>query len=159
MRYYTLLAVLFSAVLFVGGCKKKDDPSRKDLLTSGNWKLTAWTSDPPVSFTGGAPATDQYAQLKSTDKDDLYIFTSDGKLVRDEGPTKENGANQIVATGTWTLSTTGEVISTTLTYTSNNATVNTEFTIKEISGSKLVASFTVAGAGTNFVQTQTFVHP
>lgn len=107
MRYYTLLAVLFSAVLFIGGCKKKDDPSLRDIMLGSKWKLTAATIDPPLTI-AGSPVSNIYTQeaiIPSCRRDDITIFTSDGKYTIEEGATRCSPTDPTInESGDWTIS-------------------------------------------------------
>ncbi|MEJ1929326.1 DUF5004 domain-containing protein [Nostoc sp. NIES-2111] len=153
MRYYTLLAVLFSAVLFIGGCKKKDDPSRKELIAR-TWKLTAQTSDPSLPL-GGSQLTDVYSQLRTCFKDNTYIFESSGSYRSEEGASKCNDSDPvIVESGTWTLSSDEK----TLSVTTANGNSRTEYTIVSISSSEMKATyiFNLQGSTLNYKQSVTF---
>ncbi len=89
-----LITPLFLA-LFLGGisCQKEPDvtlESRTDLLTSGTWRLTGHTFDPPLDLDndGEADDTDFFPYYEDCEKDDFYQFNADGSGVLDEGPTK-----------------------------------------------------------------------
>lgn len=153
MRYYTLLAVLFSAVLFVGGCKKKDDPSAKEVLTSHSWKITAHTSDPALGTFG----TDIYAQLAiypSCTKDNIFYFESNGNYRQEEGASKCNDTDPVIKeSGTWTLTSDEKTLSITA------GGDRTEFTVVEKSSDKIVGTYLLINGGVSYKQTITFSKP
>lgn len=154
MRYYTLLAVLFSAVLFIGGCKKKDDPSLKDVLSSHSWKVTAHTSDPALVINGTNYGTDVFSQLaiyKTCVKDNLFYFESNGNYRIEEGASKCNDTDPVInESGTWTLTSDEKTLSTT----ANGQ--RTEYTILEKSSDKIIASYLFVNGGVSYKQTITF---
>ena len=161
MRFYSLLLMLFAGVLFVSGCsKKKDDPSKKDLLASGSWKLTAWKSDPPEP-NGTTTISDRFAQItEPCNRDNLLIFTSDGKFSYDEGPTKcQSSFDQVYRSGTWTLGSDDKTLDLVYTKGSPNTKGSLEFTISDISGSQMILTYTETDGTTVYTQTQTFMHP
>lgn len=99
-----LLVMLLATALVLPGCKKDDDKqSREDILTSGSWKLTAWTSDPAIDWFG-TQVTNIYAQLPTCVKDDLTIFENTGKVKFDEGASKCSNEDPQTRQGLWTLS-------------------------------------------------------
>src|SRR5688500_8216772 len=87
-RYTTIfLAILLSATF--SSCKKEKEQSRTDILTSGQWKIAAFTMTPPRDFDlDGDLDSDIYALLDACEKDNYFIFKSDGKLEFYEGATK-----------------------------------------------------------------------
>lgn len=102
-----LFLVMMALVILVPSCKKDSQaPSKKELLSGKNWKLTAWTTDPAQDWDGnGTMVTNIYAQLPEHFKDDIYHFTVDGKYTFEEGASKAKTTDpQIWETGTWTLS-------------------------------------------------------
>ena len=45
--------ILLLTALFVFGCKKDNQPqSKTDMLTSVQWKMSAFTMSPPMDFDG-----------------------------------------------------------------------------------------------------------
>lgn len=103
MKKITLLFVAVSLIA-VSACKKEDDKTttptpgptltKTQMLTAKNWKLTGATS-------GGV---DYYPIIDPCDKDDLFIFKTDGTSIVDAGATKCDPTDpQIISTGTWTF--------------------------------------------------------
>jgi hypothetical protein len=88
-------------VLLIGACGNDEKATTNtEKLTTGQWKLTAWTSS--FTFNGVLQPVDSYAQLGSCQKDDFIEFKTDGSCVKDEGPTTCGGPQQV--TGTWAFS-------------------------------------------------------
>ena len=78
------------AVLAIS-CKKDREQTKMDLLTSGQWKIVAFTLSPPFDLDGDGDLdsdADAYALMDACEKDDLFIFKSDGKYEINEGGTK-----------------------------------------------------------------------
>jgi hypothetical protein len=103
-KTFIVLALLIASL---SGCKKDKEqnqsPSKTELLTSGQWRLTAYTLSPPVDFDGdGSPDSDALALFEPYNRDDLFRFKADGTLEIDEGPTKALASDpQIKNTTTW----------------------------------------------------------
>jgi hypothetical protein len=97
------LASLFSA------CDKPDDlktevPSKTDLLTSGQWKITAYTLTPPLDLDGdGTPDSNGLAAMEACQRDNLFIFSKNGTLTTDEGSTKCNPTDPQQESSTWSF--------------------------------------------------------
>ncbi len=99
-----LIAGLALTVAAAAGCKKDDgSPSRRDLLVSGKWQLTAAT----ITGTTAGRTIDSNIYnngLRDCDRDDLYIFNSDGTETKDEGTNKCSGTTpQTSVIGNWAL--------------------------------------------------------
>ena len=98
-----IIAAAALCMLAVASCKKGDDnPSQRDRLTTGKWRLTAGT----VTYNlGGISQTqDIYSSLEPCEKDNLAIFKTDDTAVTDEGETKCNANDpQQETAGPWTL--------------------------------------------------------
>lgn len=98
------LLTIFALVLLIGACKK-DEKSTTELLVDHQWRITAFTSDPAVDWTGtGVLVTDVFSQFEACEKDDLTIFKSGGVVNFDEGAIKCDPSNPQTETGTWALS-------------------------------------------------------
>lgn len=86
-------------LLAAASCKKDDDPSRREILTSGSWRMTAFT----LSVAGMQQSTG-YDMQQPCIKDNLTLFKTDGTVVSDEGPTKcDPAAAQTGTVGIWAL--------------------------------------------------------
>lgn len=97
-------ALLAAAFLLISSCKKEEDKqvSKTDLLTSGQWRMTAYTLSPPVDLDGdGVADADGLAAFDACDRDNLFIFQRDGTLVLDAGPTKCNSIDPQSENTTW----------------------------------------------------------
>ena len=110
-----MLAVAALALTTVS-CTKDTEPAptQTDLLTTGAWRVTAWTVNPPLppprDTVGTRPRiTDYYAAIANSggncELDDVFKFNRNGTYTQEEGTTKCSPADdQVFATGRWTLS-------------------------------------------------------
>ena len=99
MRNVFLLLLLAGALT---ACKKEEatpPPSKTDLLTAKNWRLTAYTTT--AISTSGNTTTDMYAAEPPCSRDNFMTFKQDKTLVFDEGPTKCNPAVQQTTSIPW----------------------------------------------------------
>jgi hypothetical protein len=70
-------------LVFVTACKKTvPDSPKEEILTTGSWKMTSYTS---YTMTG---STDVYASYDACLKDNTYHFNKNGTLDIDEGASK-----------------------------------------------------------------------
>jgi len=81
-----LLLCCTAALLF--SCKKKEEriTLRTEIITEGQWKITASVTELRVN--GQTTTTDLYALMPDCVKDNLYKFNMDGSVTTDEGDTK-----------------------------------------------------------------------
>lgn len=95
---------LCCALLLIAGCKKKDNAdnssAQKKMLEAGKWQMSA--SVATTVYKGKDTTMDVYSQMKECDKDDFYIFASNGKASVDENTNKCADDNQ-VETAPWVL--------------------------------------------------------
>jgi hypothetical protein len=125
----------------LNACKKKEDPAptpRRELLasTSGKkWKITSVT-------VGSANAIEQTFP-NACERDNLYVFYTDKKLVIEEGAVPCNPST--AATGTWSLSADEK----TLTITGTGSSFNGNFTIIQIENTTLKATVPYQGVTAN----------
>jgi hypothetical protein len=108
MRTLTLLATALAFTFVFAGCKDDDkNLSKKEIIVGGRWKVTAFTIDPAISF-GGSNVTNLFAQelfYPTYLKDDVTLFTNDGKYSIEEGAQKPTPTSPAIKeTGTWVLS-------------------------------------------------------
>ena len=93
------LVIFFGISLLFFSCKKDDDSddsskstpakTKTELLTNGEWKISAATIDPPIQVIPGFPAiSDWYPYIDACVKDDLAKFNTDGTGTNKEGATK-----------------------------------------------------------------------
>lgn len=151
------LCLLVAGMAFSGCSDKKDDPApttpapeptKTELLTGKNWKLTAMTSDPAINWgTGGAMVTDLYAQMSACDKDDISVFNVNNTYTDDEGATKCDPADPQTTSGTWVFNTTQTII--TLDGTDS-------YNIEALSSSSLKINQVYNDGTTNYTFTMTF---
>lgn len=139
-----LVAMLGLLAICATSCKKdKDDDSKTELLTDGNWQMTALTSDPAFDWFG-TPVTNVYAQLPACIKDDLTVFKTNGTVNFDEGPSKCETNDPQTTSGTWALSADEKVLS----VTTDGETES--WNIDELKGSTFKAKYEVEEGGLTY---------
>jgi Domain of unknown function (DUF5004) len=103
ITYIVTLAIL----LFSMGCKKDNDKpnqSRMDLITAGQWKIIALTLVPGYDIDGdGDLDTDIFQDFDICEKDDFYVFKSNGIFEVNEGPSKCDASDPQVVSGSWSF--------------------------------------------------------
>lgn len=87
------LLLLAGLALAHSSCDKDDGnekgQSRMDLLTTGQWRMTAFSVSPAIDFDyDGDTDSDVLATFEPCHKDDYTVFKADGKAELNEGPTK-----------------------------------------------------------------------
>ncbi len=108
-----LVAMLGLLAICSTSCKKdNDDVKKAEILTGGNWQMTALTTDPAYDWFG-TPVTNIYAQLPACIKDDLTVFKTNGTVNFDEGVSKCDPNAPQTTSGTWAFSTDEKVLSVT----------------------------------------------
>ena len=99
MRKKMLFVILVTTTLLA--CNKDNDgPPKTETLTSGTWKLTAYTTDYNKD---GTFEENTYAILGDCEKDNFYTFQAGGVLLKDEGPTMCIPSNPQTSTSTWSF--------------------------------------------------------
>jgi hypothetical protein len=102
-RTWFFLSILM--ITAFAGCKKdKDEASRMDMLTSGQWRITAITATPPIQTPIGMLSDLYTLFFESCRKDNFYIFKKDGKAEINEGATKCAPSDPQTNTIDWSLS-------------------------------------------------------
>ncbi len=96
-----LFGFLILSLLLPFSCKKEDNPSKTDLLTTHCWILTAATIN-PAAIVGGAVVTDLYALLPLCGQDNISCIRANGSFFVDEGASKCDANDpQINSSGKW----------------------------------------------------------
>jgi hypothetical protein len=98
------IQIVFAAgiMMFCLACKKESKTSNTDLITSGNWKLSAITVNPGYDYNGdGTIDTDIYALYEPCEKDDYYTFKKNGTMEINEGSSKCDPSSPQVSTVDW----------------------------------------------------------
>ena len=98
---YILFISAAATVLF--SCSKKNggnDPAREQALTTGSWKLSAYTTDYNKD---GTYEENTFAILADCEKDNIYTFQVGGNLIKDEGLTKCISSNPQTMTLSWSF--------------------------------------------------------
>jgi len=94
LNLFIVLLATCTALSFAS-CKKEDAASKKELLTTGTWKVVALTAQAgPVTY-------DLYKEMDDCDKDDYLTFKPDGVIEYNAGATKCEEDDAQVETGTW----------------------------------------------------------
>jgi hypothetical protein len=95
------LSFLLLAAIALGGCKKNDNnsptptPTRTDLLTAKNWRVTTATV-----MLAGMPLP---GAIEACSLDDIFKFSADKSLLHDEGATKCDPTDPQTDKGTWSM--------------------------------------------------------
>lgn len=96
--------LLMTGVLFTNVHCKKDEETKTDLLTSGQWRVTALTLTPGIDLDGdGDLDPDWYSLFEACDKDDYYVFNANGTYESNEGATKCDPDDPQTDSGTWSF--------------------------------------------------------
>ena len=129
-----ILLICAIAALIMNGCKKDTPaapvipaPTKTELLTYKNWKLTHYTVNPAVLY-NGVYVTDIYAQMRTCEQDNISSFYPDYDYIDMEGATRcDSAASSIVGTGTWNFNSneTQLIIDGTMTYSIVTLTAST----------------------------------
>jgi hypothetical protein len=99
MKSFLTSTTIFT--LLIISCSKKDsNQSKKDLLTSGSWKLTAVVADDDGN---GTYEIDRFTGFSDCFKDNYYTFQNNGILELNEGPIKCSLTDPQTETATWQL--------------------------------------------------------
>lgn len=105
MKSIFSILLVISAALFFAGCSKNSNSPKdaRGILISGKWQLQSSVSD--ITIPGRASDTeDNYAKMDECEKDNYFIFNSDGTGTTDEGTTKCNSSDpQTEKSGNWAL--------------------------------------------------------
>jgi hypothetical protein len=100
MKYVLFISVVAT---FLFSCSRNDggiDPARELALTTGSWKLSAYTTDYDKD---GTYEENTFAILADCEKDNIYTFLVGGNLSKDEGLTKCISSNPQTVTLTWSF--------------------------------------------------------
>jgi hypothetical protein len=145
MKQLGILATLVLAVMIFTSCEENESkPSKKELLSGKNWKVTAWTVTPAYEGT-----TNVYAILPSCTKDDLTKFDKNGSVTSDEGGSKCDPDDDQIATGTWSFNTDETIVS--VTY--KGETVN--YKILDLTSSSVKIEYEEVEDGVKYTSTKT----
>ncbi|WP_417601277.1 lipocalin family protein [Owenweeksia hongkongensis] len=149
------------SILSTTSCKKDDNESvgsqtKSEMLMGNNWVLEAWTIDPPYDWNNdGIDDTDVLQFMDDCKLDDLMNFKSDASYLFEEGNTKcDPTDDQIIETGTWTLSTNENVLL--LTETGDDDPK--EFPIKSLSAKQLILEIQTYDRWTDTTYSETRVY-
>jgi hypothetical protein len=132
------LFLFLAGVVALSACKKDSEntPSKADLLTSKNWRVSAQTSTSTTTITGGSTSTNTtnvYATTQACEKDNFYKFNTDKTLIEDEGASKCSSSALQITTLKWDFNSD----QTKLLITSNGSSSGAADDILELSASTL----------------------
>jgi hypothetical protein len=132
-----ILITAVSAFCFLS-CKKNDSSSppitKKDILTTGSWKLTAAVSDENGD---GTYEINDYKEFEACFTDNVYTFKTDNTVVLDEGGSKCDDSDPQSITSTWQL-----------VNNDTNIVIDVDtYLIQELSNSKLIVKLVYTGLG------------
>lgn len=151
---FALLIAIFS-LFTLASCDKDKDPkakSKADLLSSSagkKWKTTSIIE----KYTGGGRTVedDVFTDMDDCNKDDVTILFANKKAELREGATKCNtNDSDLISEGTWTLNSD----ETLLTVVAGTSALN--YTIKELTASKLVVEYKETDSGITYTYTETY---
>jgi uncharacterized membrane protein len=139
------MLLLVGVVTFVA-CTK-EEKSKSEQLKGKNWTLTALTVNPPFPILFGTQTiTDVYVGLDACIQDNTITFGTAPKLVVDEGAKKCNPNGPQAMPGTYTWNSTETIVS-----------VNgVDWTVVEISASKMIVTFKEVSLGVTYTYTATY---
>lgn len=107
------LSLLLLAALALGSCKKNDEtaptpaaPSKTDLLTAKNWRVTADKTTTTVGTTAST-TTDEYAISRACERDNFIKFNTNKTASFDEGATKCDTSDPQTQSGSWDFNSDG----------------------------------------------------
>jgi hypothetical protein len=157
-----------SVALMVTSCKKDEEatattptttpaPTKTELLTGKNWKVTAATVDPAIDWNGnGTLVTDVYSQLEPCDQDDLTKFNTNFTVTEDEGAIKcDPAAPQTTNNATWAWNTNETIL--TIDDDGTGPLIADSFNVLELTATTFRAKQTLTGGdSTNYVFTITW---
>ncbi len=121
MKKFDLLVLFVISALCLNSCKKGIDglSDKSKIIVGKNWKMTAYTIDGVDSYTTLYPPCE---------RDNLHLFTADGKFKVDEGATKCDANDpQVAETGNW------EIRDNKLTFSDSASSLQLQATIIELS--------------------------
>jgi hypothetical protein len=158
---FTMSTITLTILLLITSSCKKDEaaaPTKEQLLTTTKgWVLTAKT----IVVTGQTSEADYFALIAACKKDNISIFTTDGKINGDEGATKCSSGDpqKTDAFATWAFNTDKTSLTVTNVGSSSGPTVYTildlSSTILKISGQETFSTIvsgttiTISGLATN----------
>jgi hypothetical protein len=100
------LPLMITAIATILSCEKsKEEPvvkTKSELITTGTWKLTAYTSNPAYDWYGnGVFSTNILAVLNPCEADGFDTYKTNGTVEINEGALKCDPANPQTFTASW----------------------------------------------------------
>ncbi len=128
--------IAMAAAAIFSSCKKDDDKSRTELLTSGNWRLVLAQE----RLNGGAWDNVTADNFEACELDNRIKFSTPDVVTIDEGATKCNSGDPQTQTGTWN-------------FVNNELDLNLDgelYDIDELNGNTLAISYTETFGGSTY---------
>jgi len=105
IQLFALPLMIISIATFLSCEKDKENPAVKtktELITTGTWKLTAYTSNPAYDWYGtGDYATDILAALNPCEADGFDTYKTNGTVEINEGALKCDAGDPQTFTANW----------------------------------------------------------
>jgi hypothetical protein len=100
-----LLLLAGTTIICFSGCNDDDDnnvntmdpATRTELISSNDWMMVSAVQ------TENGQTVDLFTAQPVTAQDDVFNFSEDGAVIREEGVTKEATAADVVDSGTWSF--------------------------------------------------------
>ncbi|RTQ51722.1 hypothetical protein EJV47_07980 [Hymenobacter gummosus] len=124
----------------------------QQLLAGGQWRMTNLTTTSQAAGASEATTVSLFGQLKSTMRDNLTQFTTDGRYVQDEGATKVNPGLPQQKSGSYTLSEDGKALVVKL------PEYERTYAVEALSANALTLKFTEGEGAAAVTYTSTFAH-
>jgi len=151
IKLFTLIGII--SVLGLVNCKKEsttptETRTKKELLKSSAWVLSASVSKTPVDLDGmNGASTDLFSQMKLCEKDNSFLFKADS-TVTEINNTKCFSNEASTYKGTWIMS-------------PDEKTVNwngSVYPIAELTGTKFVITYSIKKGTETYELTDTYSH-
>ncbi len=141
--------VIFSMLLpllvmvVISSCKKIDEsvvpsPSYAEMITAHKWKLTAYKQ------TYSGYTYDLYSESESCERDNYYVYSSDGAAYQDEGNTKCDFDDEQRITYKWSLSDDQTEFNERY-YIEGYGSYTVSYNIKELTSEKMIVTYKESG--------------
>jgi hypothetical protein len=124
----------------------------QQLLAAGQWRMTDLVTTSKTAGAAEATTVSLYGQLKSTLRDNLTQFTTDGRYVQDEGLTKANPDLPQQKSGSFTLSEDAKTLTVKL------PDYERQYSVEELSANTLRLKLTEGEGDAAVIYTSTFAH-
>ncbi|OON69244.1 DUF5004 domain-containing protein [Hymenobacter sp. CRA2] len=124
----------------------------QQLLTGSQWHLTDLSTSSKAEGAAEATTVSLFARLKSTQRDNLTQFTTDGRYVQDEGATKATADQPQQLSGSYQLSEDGKSLTVKL------PSYERTYSVEELSANSLRLKFSEGEGAAAVTYVTTFAH-